>query len=456
MAGTIPTYLDSAELARLPEAQLWSVRPGRVTASQKPVADRERVLLAGLGLAAVEVPDVGPDNLPARLEVEAWVVHAGKPNRNRFALLSEDLERLAPTVASAPNLLPMDWNHGALIPGRGPEAIGAWYGAEFAMDPEADNGRGLMGLRFRGVVWAWLFPEEARQMLALQDRLGAALFSVGALASSELEVRDPRYGSYKVLINPSILTVSALSVTPADEDALGAVRASFGPAAADNLIQLADACERVFIAAGTDPAKENSMTAEELTMLTNAREAQGRLEARLQELEGQAEQARAAHATALAEQEAKLAAQAAEHEAKLAELASARDGLAAQKTQAETALAELQVELERLRGIEAEVAAVKAAAEQAALVASRRSELPEEFLVAHDARDEGVRTRVEARWASLDEEAWTQYRDEELLVGFTAASGRQGYVARSAGAGRLPGTGTVGDNVQSRARSLIK
>ncbi len=158
---------------------------------------------------------------PTKLKVSTWMCHAGR-NNNGLVFREQDLSDSAARIA-APNLLPMDWNHSAVVDSWGePKAIGVWYAAEVKWNPEAKKGQGAMGIWAEGIVWAWAFPEKAAQMIAMQEQKGYVEFSMACIPAQTLVGADDE-GPYEVAIEPVFFTHSALDMPPADPDAKGQV-----------------------------------------------------------------------------------------------------------------------------------------------------------------------------------------------------------------------------------------
>lgn len=158
---------------------------------------------------------------PTKLKVSTWMAHAGR-NNNGLVFREEDLATAAAKIA-APNLLPMDWNHSAVVESWGePKAIGVWYAAEAKWNPDAKNGAGAMGIWAEGVVWAWAFPEKAAQMIAMQEQKGYVEFSMACIPTQTVVGKDAD-GPYEIAIEPVFFTHSALDMPPADPDAKGQV-----------------------------------------------------------------------------------------------------------------------------------------------------------------------------------------------------------------------------------------
>jgi len=170
--------------------------------------------------SAMHMPMV-TDGEPTKLLVTAWMVHEGK-NNNNLVFRAEDLRPAAEKLTS-PNLLPMDWNHSAVVPKDGAsKAIGVWYSAEALYDENAYEGRGALGIQAKGIVWAWAFPEYAAEMLASQRERGFVEFSMACIPTAVESGRDMD-GPYEIAVEPVFFTLSALNVPPADPDATGQI-----------------------------------------------------------------------------------------------------------------------------------------------------------------------------------------------------------------------------------------
>lgn len=192
----------------------------RATVEEMTGAAADDAVLEQAMKSAAYVPMV-TDGEPTKLLVTAWMVHEGK-NNNNLVFRPEDLEPAAAKLAS-PNLLPMDWNHSAVIPKDGvAKAIGVWYSAEARYDEAAYEGRGALGIQTKGVVWAWAFPEYANEMLAIQRERGFIEFSMACIPTSVDRGRDQN-GAFEIAIEPVFFTLSALNVPPGDPDAKGIV-----------------------------------------------------------------------------------------------------------------------------------------------------------------------------------------------------------------------------------------
>jgi hypothetical protein len=158
---------------------------------------------------------------PTKLLVTSWMVHEGK-NNNNLVFRAEDFASAAERI-SAPNILPMDWNHSAVLHKEGvPKAIGVWYSAEAKFDEAAYEGRGAHGILAKGIVWAWAFPEYAQEMLEQQRQRGYIEFSMACIPNQVERGRDQN-GPYEVAIEPVFFTLSALDMPPGDPDAKGMI-----------------------------------------------------------------------------------------------------------------------------------------------------------------------------------------------------------------------------------------
>lgn len=196
------------------------IRMVPVTASVRRLDMEEGLTIEQAFKAAAWMPMV-TDGEPTKLHVTAWLAHEGV-NANRLMFRAEDLPASAAKIGGM-NLLPMDWNHSAVVPqGDSPKAIGVWYAAEAKWNPEAKNGEGALGIEAQGIVWAWAFKDYANEMLELQQSRGYVEFSMACIPSS-VQTGEDAQGRYEVAIEPIFFTLSALNVPPADKDAKGAV-----------------------------------------------------------------------------------------------------------------------------------------------------------------------------------------------------------------------------------------
>lgn len=160
---------------------------------------------------------------PTVMRVVAWLCHADTVNLNGDAFVAQELAAIAPTLFRAPDFGVMDWNHSAVLNWNDdPAMIGVWYGAEYAWDAQALNGAGAFGIRATGMMFSWLFPEQANEMLADQVRDGHVRFSMACIAGS-VEFGAVNGQSASILHNPVFFTNSALNRQNADVDANGAV-----------------------------------------------------------------------------------------------------------------------------------------------------------------------------------------------------------------------------------------
>ena len=193
----------------------------RATVQVLRPGDAEDARVAQAMCTAAYMPQI-TDGEPTKLLVTAWMVHEGK-NNNNLVFRAEDLPKAAEKL-TAPNLLPMDWNHSAVIPKDGvSKAIGVWYAAEAKQDDAAYEGRGALGIEAKGVVWAWAFPEYAEEMLRIQRDKGYVEFSMACIPLDVERGRDQN-GPYEIAIDPVFFTLSALNLPPGDPDAKGMIK----------------------------------------------------------------------------------------------------------------------------------------------------------------------------------------------------------------------------------------
>jgi hypothetical protein len=209
----------SHSLSAVPPDQIRFIT-ARATVQEMTEVEQKDTRVAQAIRSAMHVPMVR-DGEPTKLLVTSWMVHEGK-NNNNLVFRAEDLDAAAKKM-TAPNLLPMDWNHSAVVPQEGiPKAIGVWYAAEAKMDDEAYEGRGAMGIEAKGIVWAWAYPEYAEEMLRLQRDRGYVEFSMACIPTDVERGRDQN-GPYEIAIEPVFFTLSALNLPPGDPDAKGVI-----------------------------------------------------------------------------------------------------------------------------------------------------------------------------------------------------------------------------------------
>jgi hypothetical protein len=489
---TLLADLQLRVAALRPDADCSALRlvdfAAQVTPVQALQPDERQVLATATKQAAV--PLTNADGKPTVLKVVAWMVHGDLPNRNRDAFVGEELRTLAPGIAAAPNFLPMDWNHAAVNPFvDGPKTLGVWYRTEWAFDKNADEGRGAWGVLATGMVWAWMYPEQANIMLGEQARNGTVAFSMACLPGG-VEYRKDENGSYAVLHNPTFFTLSALDVPPADPDALG--KATIDPAVSDFALRDLALASTTTSAAWTNatytttpwlpyypsttvpawpyqgtqplpvttwdptgipgqpgqfyinglPAAEDSRMKEHEQLIKAKEEA----EAVAAELRSQLEAL-----TSKAEELAAARTQIEQLETKVSELEVVRDAANTLNARQAEQLAELEAKVaEQLAELTAfrDKAAAQAAA---ARLAARLEKLPPEFVAAHQAKPEATRARLQAKWEAMSDEDWDLYVAEELL-GY-APGAKPNYVARTAAeGGALPSGGTTESMAERLAR----
>jgi predicted nucleic acid-binding Zn-ribbon protein len=385
------------------------------------------------------------DGEPTKLLVEAWMVHEGK-NDNGLVFRAIDLEPAAKRI-TMPNLLPMDWNHSAVLPQyewepQVPKAIGVWYSAEAKVDPAAKNGAGAFGIFVKGVVWAWAFPEQTKEMLAMQEAKGYVPFSMAAL-TPRVEYGEDAGGRYEMAIEPIFMTLSALNVPGADPDAIGTVTMPL-----DDSTSGKTAARRV---ASNQEARNMDKTKEQY-------------EAQISALE--------AEKTALAEKLASAVAEKAAVDAEVASLKGTVEGLtakvAAETSRADdasvkmdalkaefdamqTAAAAMKSELDAATAQLATIEAEKTKTAQAETFKKRFASLPESYRAAFEKRSEEERGRFEAKWSTAAETEWDEFRKDVMLV---VGEPRLSYLKLSRTEGNLPGGWS--ESAEAHLKSLLK
>jgi hypothetical protein len=377
------------------------------------------------------------DGKPTVMRMTAWMCHEGM-NGNRQSFVAEEL-RAAAAKIGLPNALVMDFNHSAIYGYTGEQrCIGLWYEGEYAWDQRAKDGKGAWGILVKGVMFAWLFPEIADTLQAEQARNGVIKFSMACMAGTTEYATDADGRSYAILHNPVFFTNSALDVPPADADARGLGSES---TAAD-----VEAEQRAALVSAASNAQEQTMNGQALKDL-------------LSQLEGRlAEQVTAA----LNERNAEVIAL--EARASAAELLVTEKDTALVAVQAQIAmltqeLTEAQTALDVVTAQLAEHTAAAAAAELAAKRTARVAALPEPVRVAHAKRDETKRERLELKWASMSDEDFAVYLEDELgITPMATAAAREGsYLERSQKEGILPtASSDAANSLGERARRHIK
>jgi len=489
----------------------------------KPADKEAAAVIAAVTAGPAMVNEAGK---PTIMKVVAWMCHADLVNLNGHSFVASELAQVAPTLFQAPNFGVMDWNHSAILNWNDdPAMIGVWYNAEYAWDQKANKGVGAFGIRVTGMMFSWLFPTQANEMLADQVRDGVVRFSMACIPRSE-EFATVQGQPAVILHDPVFFTNSALNVPNADPDASGKVTEDTTVSSGDLLEQLAGPANttQLFMlpaskdtpgavmatdglgnqlyyvqvaglqnpktivttasSGGTTTGNLSSGTlvltvdGKEWSLINNGdltqvtadteddlmdQEKIAELEARIVALEA-VEVALKATETTLATQIETLTT---EHAAAMAtvhaEIEISRTALDELKTTADA----LQLALTEAQGvIEARDAALAASEEKlaeyvaketastaAATLAARMAELPAMYLTAHEKREEGVRSRIEAAWTALSDEEW-ELKKVELFGGFSA---KVGFVARSQDLGKLPVVG-AGDesDLKTQVKSLIK
>lgn len=452
-------------------------------ATVTPDAPADDALKAVLASVVAAPAMVNSDGKPTIMKIVAWMVHGDVPNRNGDMFLSSDLQRIAPSLFKAPNLGVIDWNHSAIHQfGDEPLMIGVWYDAEFAWDPKANGGKGANGIRVTGTVFSWLFPQQANEMLADQERDGHVRFSMAAIPRS-VEFKTINDTRASVLHDPIFFTNSALNKANADPDANGNVSENTEVTTEDLKQRLTPAHVTVANAFSIDntgtwiyypttttqliptitwpatptwipatisaPAFTVAESTEDKAMTISQEQFEKALADKVAaEAKAVAAEAKVADTLVkLAAAEAKVLALEsfkAEAEPKLATLVEIEASLADVTTQRDAVKTELQAMQAKVVEIEAALAAVQAkltefeskAAEvaKAELLAARLAKLPEGFREALSKKDAEKRAKVTARIAEMSEEAFGEYLEDLLdLIPVKKA----GFVARSAAEGTL-------------------
>jgi hypothetical protein len=419
------------------------------------------------------------DGEPTKLYVTAWMCHEGK-NDNGLVFRAEDFPAAAARIGGK-NLLPMDWNHSAVLPDWmnwdcDPKAIGVWYAAEAKLDPAAKNGAGAQGIELQGIVWAWAFADKANDMLAMQQARGYVEFSMACIPTTSVFGSDAD-GPYEVAVQPVFFTLSALDVPPADKDGKGIVEFSGKPQEDPQGTDGDDSYElepfevplEEVPGLGQAIAAAKEMTADNpsVTVSIAVRKATHRRASRpvktektmpnktneeLQTaaLEALTEAHEALKAEMLSAQEKLTAATtaAAEKDAVIATLTARaeqaeleRDALKSELQAAAEKMAQASVELEAKTAELTAIAQAKAEEERAARWATRFEALPQAFRDAFAKRSEEEQARFIAKWAMVSDDEYKEYLGD-LYVGSEGV--RLSYQQLSDRLGPLP-TGGAAD-----------
>jgi hypothetical protein len=420
---------------------------------------------AELVAKAVETSGAPPlitDGRPTIMRIVAWMCHEGV-NLNRQAFLADEMGPAA-DVIRIPNVLPMDWNHSAFRSmSMDDKAIGVWYSAEKRWDAEAKDGKGAYGILVQGIMWSWLFPKYAQEMMATMQRDGELLFSMACLPTSVETVRGADDKEYEILHNPVFLTNSALDVPPADPDADGlGVEGSSDPNLESNLRHqlLADKGKQQFMN-GPDV---NAPPAESASLNTNAKDQEEGMEELMKQATALKEQLATAMeqlaSLTLAQEEltrvkAELEAATAEIEklkTEMTEVASARDALQAAATVSAGEVEKIKAELETAKAKLAEIAAAEEAEKAVARYAERKAKLPQSYREALEKRSEEERNRFEKKWTAASDEDWTEFSSE---IAFAFKDVRISYLERSQKeGGELPNAGEESDDMKASLAAI--
>lgn len=416
VAQRINTRLPAGRTVR--DLRLVQARATVQPLAEVPEADRARIAAAADAardaLATAGGPPLITDGEPTKMLVTAWMCHEGRNNNGLF-FVREELPDAAAKI-KAPNVLPMDWNHSAVLGWSfDQKAIGVWFSAEYAFDPRARDGAGAWGLLAQGVMWAWAFPEYADTMLAEQERHGHLEFSMACLPTSTELVTDAS-GRYEIAHHPVFFTLSALDVPPADPDARG--RGQEGSYDADthatqrrDLLSAADAPASGAVAADPAHPQEDAPMADQNPLEARVAELSSQLETLTTQLtdNGAAVATATGRATAAEAQVAELTAQ-------LAEARTAADALRTELEAAQASAATLQTTLETAQARVAEFEARDAEAAADRRLATRIAELPEAYRAAHAKRPEADRQVVETRWRNANDEQWAAIKGDLAVV----------------------------------------
>jgi hypothetical protein len=452
----MPKLLISREQAQKIEAKLPAGRSlddirlihCSATVSEVALADMDSATqeLLATDPATAGGPPLITNGKPTVMRVVAWMAHEGI-NKNRDSFLADDLGPAADAIR-LPNVLPMDWNHSAFKSWMDePKAIGIWYTAEKRWDPTAKGGTGAYGIMAQGMVWSWLFPDHATEMLAEQARNGKIDFSMACLPGSVTLATDAN-GQYAILNKPTFLTLSALDVSPADVDATGlGVEGSSDPDLETELGR------RISGTPSKSAAPELPLAAARTSVAQMTEEDMEELQAQLAELKAQVATLTAAQEQLVVReaelQEANNTIEAQRNE--ITEVTTTRDAFVAELAAVNEILASTQAELAAANASLSEAAALEEATANTARYETRLSALPETYRTALEARSEEDQTRFRTKWTTAPDEAWAEFA-AEILTAFESV--RTSMVDRSRAEGGTLPTGGDDTGISSLVASI--
>lgn len=403
-------------------------------------------------------PLMNSEGKPTIMKVVAWMAHEGV-NRNRQAFVRDELQDVAPTLFREPNFGVMDYNHSAVAYfSDDPTVVGLWYRVEYRYDDKAKK----YGLLASGILWSWLFPNEADTLLADQVRNGFINFSMAAIPG-HIELAEDESGAYEILHEPIFFTVSALDVKPADADATGIgseavedseeiIRNKLVAMASAHPWQTAKANDNNSIEGVTMKTFEEALQmVEELYNrvgegITPGQEAITEFANTIKEFAGLNAELEA-HLEEANKSVESLTTQ-------LSEVSTARDAAVAHAEQIAETNTALEAELTDLRAFKAEIDAAKEIEKAAEALAARKSKLPALYLEIHNKKEDEIRGKIEARWSAMSDEEFDLYVEE--LTGFDQSEVRVSYLDRSRREGVLPNFSGSTENSDKVKGSIAK
>lgn len=427
------------------DPELARVLPVQVTveALDAEVSDELIATLASQGIKEAAEP-VTESGKPRMLKVTAWIAHAGPANRNGDAFLAEDLKEVAEDGLFLPPYVGMiDFNHD-FIP------YGIWFDARYEYDPVAKE----YGLIAEGTVFAWRFNEIADKVLAEQARNGSVAVSMACIAGS-IETRNGESGlTEHVLRKPVFLTASMLDVAPADPNARGVGDEDEGSSSTERLVQL----NQAFMDLNSTDAEAVLATLRQAVVDSQAHQkTQQEEDMDVEQIVAQLTEAFGGKADEIVSELREAVADAAKVpglEARVAELEAAAEEANAQVASLQTDLDVAQTALEAKTTELAELteahettttelnALVEAnkAKEREVIREARLAKLPESYRKALEAREDESKNRIVARLVEMSEEEFGE--ELELLVAnspnkqsLTDKSRAEGMLSTFAGSG---------------------
>lgn len=382
------------------------------------------------------------DGRPRMLHVTAFIVHEGF-NNNRDGFIATELQE----IVTAKNLFQGPYA-GMIDVKHDHSPIGVWYDAELQRNPS----NGLLGILAHGAIWAWRFPEITDAILAQQHRDGFVRVSMSALAkTSDLEFVKEGGISSTILHNPVFLGATMLiDESPGDSHATG-----FTDEDPQNMM---DKDARVNKILTEKVASEHNVPKEEPIMLDELKPILS------QELGDNADrvinQVTDVINTSLDGVKADLAARDASLEEANEKISGLEARIAELETQAEEASVALKAAGEEKTALSEKITTLEGELEEFRIAEAARvlkevrearlAEVDEAVRKALLEKDEEVSERIISSWANMTEEEWEARKEEFSLVTEASASTNSSNKEDNGVTSLLPGTtGTSGNSFET-------